>query len=75
MDEDDRPRIADFGLAQAVDSRSSSAMASSRRGKGSMRFQAPELLNPSRFEGFSGDVTRNSDVYAYACVCLEVSGR
>ena len=64
--------ITDFGLAiLANDSKfpltSSSSMASSR---GTLRWQAPELLN---FDGDSMDTNSlASDIYAFACVCYEV---
>lgn len=73
MDEDHKPRITDFGLSTAIDSQASSAVATSRGGKGAIRWQAPELLNVEQSESSPGTVTRKSDVYAYACVCLEVS--
>ncbi|TDL20541.1 kinase-like protein [Rickenella mellea] len=72
IDENYNPRIADFGLARIIDSQASSNVATSFNGKGTMRWQAPELLTACRFEGDSGGITVNSDVYAFACVCLEV---
>jgi serine/threonine protein kinase len=38
---------------------------------GTMRWQAPELLNPNPNEG-NGASSVASDVYAFACVCYEV---
>lgn len=73
MDEYNNPRIADFGLAKAIDSQANSIVATSYRGRGAMRWQAPELLNASRFAGVTGDATTESDMYAFAFVCLEVS--
>ncbi|TDL20566.1 kinase-like protein, partial [Rickenella mellea] len=67
-----KPRIADFGLARIIDSQASSVVATSFNGKGTMRWQAPELLNASRFEEDNGGVTVKSDVYAFACVCFEI---
>ncbi len=67
-----RPRITDFGLSRIIDSQASTS-ASSFSGQGNVRWQAPELLDTSRFRGGSGNVTTQSDVYSYAYVCLEVS--
>jgi serine/threonine protein kinase len=61
IDSDRRPRIADFGLAEVAD-----ATAVSINQCGSVRWMAPELL-----ETFQR--TLATDVYAFACVCLEVS--
>ncbi|TDL20548.1 kinase-like protein [Rickenella mellea] len=72
IDEKCNPRITDFGLAKIIDSQASSVVATSFNGKGTMRWQAPELLMACRFEGESGGITVKSDVYAFACVCLEV---
>lgn len=63
------PRLADFGLAKILNSQMS---ATSFKGQGSMRWQAPELIVPGDFEGIQSGTTRESDVYAFACVCLEV---
>ncbi|KAJ7489240.1 kinase-like domain-containing protein, partial [Mycena latifolia] len=63
-----RACIADFGLSSIADSRQTicftHSTASLRRG--TMRWQAPELLR-----GESGSNVR-SDVYAFACVCYEI---
>ena len=39
---------------------------------GTVRWQAPELLNPYPNEG-DGSSSVASDVYAFACVCYEVT--
>ena len=44
---------------------------SSNRTTGTLRWQAPELLNPESEEG-DGRNNMPSDVYAFACVCYEV---
>ncbi|TDL20571.1 kinase-like protein [Rickenella mellea] len=72
IDFDKKPRIADFGLSRIIDSQASSVVATSFNGKGTMRWQAPELLNASRFGGENTGVTTKSDVYAFACVCWEI---
>ena len=72
VDDEGQPRLADFGLAQIADSQ---AGRSTFHGRGSMRWQAPELLrivdNPDGEEIVTVTTTM-SDVYAFACVCLEV---
>lgn len=73
VDRNGMARIADFGLAKIIDSQASTVVATSFNGKGTMRWQAPELLTTSRFEGETGDVTAKSDIYAFACLCLEAS--
>ncbi|TDL20573.1 kinase-like protein [Rickenella mellea] len=72
IDSGGEPRIADFGLARIIDSQASSVVATSFNGKGTMRWQAPELLNASRFGVENNGVTTKSDVYAFACVCWEI---
>ncbi|KAL5500984.1 hypothetical protein ACEPAH_9371 [Sanghuangporus vaninii] len=71
VDSNDQPRITDFGLARAIDSRGVTA-ATSFNGRGSARWQAPELLYPSRFGKDSTRPTSKSDVYAFSCVCFEI---
>jgi len=65
IDDDWHVRIADFGLAGWADS----TLATSSTGvAGSVRWTAPEL--------YTSEISRRttaSDVYAFACVCLEVS--
>ena len=72
MDDRGCPKVADFGLAKVIDSQASAVGGTSFCGKGAMRWQAPELLNSSRFEGVSSSTSIASDIYAFACVCLEV---
>ena len=45
---------------------------SSSNGKGHIRWQAPEILNVGRFPDIKGELTTASDIYALACVYLEV---
>ncbi|KAH8113199.1 kinase-like protein [Phellopilus nigrolimitatus] len=72
VDRHGRPKLADFGLAKIVDSQASTMGGTSFMGKGAMRWQAPELLDSSRFSGVPCEITTYSDVYAFASVCLEV---
>ncbi|KAJ7031220.1 kinase-like domain-containing protein, partial [Mycena alexandri] len=63
-----RACIADFGLSSIVGVLSLSTTLSSRSGRpGTLRYQAPELLLDQRPNHFG------SDVYAFACLCYEVS--
>lgn len=71
VDENNEPRITDFGLARAIDSQGST-VSTSFKGKGTLRWQAPELLHASRFGEESSKLTSKSDVYAFSCLCLEV---
>lgn len=67
-----RPMLADFGLANIIDSQATSIVGPSFNGKGAMRWQAPELLDSSRFNGVPCVLTTCSDIYAFSSVCLEV---
>jgi serine/threonine protein kinase len=62
--------LADFGLCTFVqDSRIQFTPSSSQLQGGTLRFQAPELLD------LGGSNVRNtlaSDIYAFGCVCYEV---
>jgi serine/threonine protein kinase len=74
ISDDGNACLADFGLTTTIfeaDSTVGGLTSSSNHG-GSVRWFAPELIQPKSFgcERFSR--TTASDVYAYACVCLEV---
>lgn len=75
VDDQGQAKIADFGLARIVDSQASTVGRTSLKGRGSIRWQAPELLDPKRFQGELCRTTKESDVYAFASVCLEVGHR
>lgn len=64
-----RACLADFGLATVKDSKRLTLTASTQKSVGTIRWQAPELLDPSQ-----GPVpnTKSSDIYAFSCVCYEV---
>ncbi|KAF7326860.1 Kinase-like protein [Mycena venus] len=59
--------LADFGLSVGADVTS---MSTSNRA-GSVRWMAPELIDPERF-GLHFRRTQASDVYAFGCVCFEL---
>ncbi|KAL0577950.1 hypothetical protein V5O48_004057 [Marasmius crinis-equi] len=61
-----RACITDFGLSCIADAHVPNLTSSTTRTAGTVRWQAPELLTGSN------KVTKESDVYAYACVCYEI---
>ncbi|KAL5522146.1 hypothetical protein ACEPAF_2003 [Sanghuangporus sanghuang] len=72
IDDNEEPRIADFGLAKVIDSHGTSLNMTSFKGEGSARWQAPELLNIDYFGEELYKVSEKTDVYAFSCVCLEI---
>lgn len=67
VDQDLRPRISDFGLAHLCD------MTQTSNGGGSVRWMAPELHDPRAF-GLEHSVrSRQSDVFAFGMLCIEVA--
>ena len=67
--------LADFGLANLVDEdilRWTSIQTTGHQNGGTLRWQAPELIDPPSEE--SAKATPASDIYSFACVCYEVSG-
>ncbi|KAF9260152.1 WD40 repeat-like protein [Marasmius fiardii PR-910] len=61
-----RACLADFGLSRV--SATQLLLTETSRSKGTTRWLSPELLNPRA----SCHPSRQSDVYAYACVCYEI---
>jgi len=72
IDNSGRACVADFGLSRVLDS--AMAVTNSLSGSvsfgGTVRWQAPELFDPSVE---CPPATMASDVYAFGCVCYEVS--
>ena len=66
IDNDGCARIADFGLA-SIGPELYDEGPDTYGGQGSLRWQAPELIIST------GNVTTQSDVYAFAILCWEVS--
>lgn len=65
-----RACLADFGLSSVVDSQGLKTPSLSSGGPegGTVRFQAPELIDPD----IVGLRSQASDIYAFALVCYEV---
>ncbi|KAK7462961.1 hypothetical protein VKT23_007542 [Stygiomarasmius scandens] len=65
--------LADFGLALAVETQ---IITTSGAVRGSMRWLAPEVINPDMYPGTDRKDMRPRDVYAFGCTALEIlSGR
>ena len=65
IDDGEHAQLADFGLAIVTDA---TLGTTSTKRSGSSRWMAPELLDPQvKFKR-----THASDVYAFACLCIEV---
>ena len=75
MNRSGRGCLADFGLANLVDEdilRWTSVQTTGHQSGGTLRWQAPELIDPPSEE--LAKATPASDIYSFACVCYEVSG-
>lgn len=74
MGDDGQPKICDFGCSKILDRRGFTT-----RFQGSEHWMAPELtdipddLDAEDSEPFTPDLTKASDVFAFAMVALEVS--
>ncbi|KAK6988688.1 kinase-like protein [Favolaschia claudopus] len=66
--------LTDFGLATVVigEGESNAGMTSSSNRAGSLRWFAPELLSPQAFDCEKFARTTATDIYAFACVCVEL---
>ncbi|EDR06616.1 uncharacterized protein LACBIDRAFT_299574 [Laccaria bicolor S238N-H82] len=65
--------LADFGLANLADEdilRWTSIQTTGHQSNGTLRWQAPELIDPPSEE--SAKATPASDIYSFACVCYEI---
>ncbi|KAJ3485001.1 hypothetical protein NLI96_g5252 [Meripilus lineatus] len=73
VDGDDNIRLADFGLAVLIQQAQGSIGYGSTRG-GNPRWLSPELIEPEQFPGQdqSRRPTKASDIYSFACVCIEL---
>ena len=70
IDDDWHACIADFGLAAFAETTADTHTTDHR---GSTRWMAPELLYPEAIGLPCFQRTYATDVYAFACLCLEVS--
>ena len=70
MNDEGNPCIADFGLSRVEALQASLSGTSGARG--SLRWQAPELLLPETYRG-NGKHTSKTDIYAFGMTCLEVN--
>ncbi|KAJ7170996.1 kinase-like domain-containing protein [Mycena filopes] len=67
LDDQGHARLADFGLSTFADG----PLVPTKRG-GSLRWMAPELIDPESCELVSFQRTFASDIYSFGCVCLEL---
>ncbi|TEB22343.1 kinase-like protein [Coprinellus micaceus] len=68
-----RACLADFGLSRLADPALlgwTSIRTSTAKSTGTIRWQAPELLNPD--DEADPKTTTASDIYSYGCVCYEI---
>ena len=75
MNPNGRGCLADFGVANLVDEDIllwTSIQTTGYQSGGTLRWQAPELIEPPSDEW--AKATPASDIYSFACVCYEVSG-
>ncbi|KAJ7301173.1 kinase-like domain-containing protein, partial [Mycena albidolilacea] len=73
ISDDGNACLSDFGLATTFSEADSTAgMTSSSNRAGSIQWFAPELIQPQSFGCERFVRTTATDVYAYACVCLEL---
>lgn len=63
-------RLGDFGMS--LISEGTGYNYGSQHGGGATRWSAPELFDPEVFGLESTRPTFQSDIYAFACVCIEV---
>jgi serine/threonine protein kinase len=68
VDEEWHVRLADFGLAVFSDA---TITAHNSHHGGSVRWMAPELHYPQAFGLKHSRRTFDTDVYSFACVCIE----
>lgn len=69
---DHRACLSDFRVATVLVGLESPGSPTTDRPTGSLRFLAPELLYPEAIGDEQGRNSKESDIYAFACVCYEV---
>ncbi|KZT28714.1 kinase-like protein [Neolentinus lepideus HHB14362 ss-1] len=70
IDTDHHVQIADFGLSVFAEATQGSVTCSNR--DGSLAWMAPELFYPTKFGHQAFHRTPATDIYAFACFCIEV---
>lgn len=72
MNASERACLADFGLSTVMDADvlKWTSIETSAHAFGTVRWQAPELIDPDHEDA---KASKPSDIYAFACVCYEVS--
>lgn len=69
VDQDENIRLADFGLARLAVTLGQTMTSG---GPTNAQWAAPETLWPEAFETKSGKPAKESDVYSFACICIEL---
>lgn len=73
IDSNFRPRLADYGLVTIIsDPNTVDPGSTTSPSVGTVRYMAPELLNPSGFGLQNSNPTKKSDVYAFGVVTYQV---
>ncbi|KAH8829979.1 kinase-like domain-containing protein, partial [Flagelloscypha sp. PMI_526] len=67
-------RLADFGITSLISTNTAIAelATATRSTKGSLRWMAPEVLDPSSYQDSTRTRAAARDVYVFACTALEV---
>ena len=74
IDRDFRPRLTDYGLIAIIsDPNTVDPGSTTSPSVGTVRYMAPELLNPSGFGLKNSNPTKKSDIYAFGVVTYQVS--
>lgn len=74
IDNDFHARLTDYGLIEIIsDPNAVDHISTIPPSVGTVRYMAPELLNPSGFNLQSSNPTRRSDIYAFGVVTYRVS--
>ncbi|TCD71936.1 hypothetical protein EIP91_000068 [Steccherinum ochraceum] len=73
VDDDHCVRLTDFGMA--VIAEATSYQYASNHGGGALRWTAPELIDPEQLGLKSSRPTFASDIYSFACTCVEFYSR
>ena len=76
IDQDNNPRLADFGLLTIISDPANNLSSSSHAHGGTARWMSPELIYPKQFGFKKSRPTKASDCYAFGMVIYEtISGR